>query len=213
MLVKSNFERRNKFFFTKRNTKGGNMELNKCNTDIFFNMVYQDLLLQFPRQELKSSDKFRELLTSGAYEAYIASIDGDVLGYVILAHFEEYLWIDYVAILREFHSRGYGGTLLEHIKNNFKNYHGIFLEVEMENPKMANTLKRVKFYKNHGAKKLEGRYFYPNQYGDLQMDLYYIPLKKNAVRGYEIKRVIEGVFKLLHGDISHLGNVLSKIVF
>ena len=99
------------------------------------------------------------------------------------------------------------------IKNNFKNYHGIFLEVEMENPKMINTLKRVKFYKNHGAKKLEGRYFYPNQYGDLQMDLYYIPLKKNTVRGYEIKRVIEGVFKLLHSDISHLGNVLSRIVF
>ena len=189
------------------------MRLIKADTDTFFDIIYPDLLLQFPESELKSFDKFKKLLACDEYEAYTAHIEGSVVGYVVFARFNNYIWIDYIAILKEFHSMGFGGTLLELLKSEFKYYSGIFLEVEMLNPEILNTIKRVKFYKNHGAKKLDGLYFYPNYTSDLQMDLYYIPLSSDKISGDTIINTIKGIFSLLHSDILHLDKVLSKIVF
>lgn len=174
-----------------------------------FKNIYNDMLLQFPPSELKSYEKFEKLLGKNYY-AYDVIEENIRVGYVILFVCEDFIFIDYIAILKEFHSNGYGGKLLEALKEEFGSKKGCFLEVEKPDKNIPNTLRRVKFYQKHGAEKLEINYLYPNEKGFLPMDLYYI--KYNAPAEYlETKDFISKLFEIVHADLANSRIVLNKI--
>lgn len=183
------------------------------NSEAFEN-IYKDLLNQFPVKELKTYDEFLELLGTDEYKIYQV-IDNNVeVAYVIL--FEDkvhkVIWLDYIVVFTEFHSLGYGSRILDGLKSLYPDYTGCYLEVEKVNSDDITTVRRVKFYKKNGAEKLDINYIYPNNYGGLEMDLYFIPYKEVSVGKEFSIHVIQYVFSKLHNNILCINDILTKIL-
>lgn len=175
-----------------------------------FDKVYEDMLLQFPPSELKPFETFCNLLEKGCSKLIIAYQDETPVGYIIVYSDDatNTLWLDYIAVLKKYHSKGYGGEMLKALKDLFNTANGIFLEVEKPDENDIQTLKRIKFYKKHGAELLDVNYLYPNKDGYLPMDLYYIPYTNQKV---EVFKVISNVFSAIHKDIPHVDKILNLI--
>lgn len=181
-----------------------------------FEDIYKDMLLQFPQNELKTFEVFFKLLSDKTlnYKLLLAKDNEKVIGYCLLYFDNEQntIWIEYIAIYKEFHSFGYGSKIFETLKNTYKDYLGVYLEVEKANEDNINTLRRIKFYTRLGAKKIDCVYFYPNKEGCLEMDLYFIPFKEKMPDNQSIKTAIENIFSNLHSEIAHRNDVLKQIV-
>lgn len=169
-----------------------------------FEHIYQDMIMQFPACELKDYEEFRCLLNHNVLVCN-AVFDGEnEVGYVIYAILKNNnIWLDYIAIKKEFQSKGYGRKIFELINN-------CYLEVEKPNEDDINTLRRIKFYKSLGAKKLDLDYIYPNKDGGVKMDLYY--LGEKIPSKITINSDIKYVFNTLHSDIHNLDKILKKII-
>lgn len=184
------------------------VNLKKIATDKF-SSIYSDMQKQFPQSEMKSYEVFLKLIDDGKYHV-LAAYDREILvGYVIFAEIEDVIWLDYIAVLEELHSKGYGSKILNELKNIHSHKIGCILEVECSDESEPNTLRRIKFYENLGAKKLPVDYFYPNEKGDIKLDLYMIPHNQDC--DFNIKEVIADVFELLHSELPHFKEVLDKI--
>ncbi len=62
------------------------------------------------------------------------------------------------------------------------------------------------------AKKLDIRYFYPNEDGCAPMDLYFLPFKQDKVPPKEeIINTIQEVFASIHSDCNKLDAILAQI--
>lgn len=186
----------------------------ELNAEDNFENVYQDMLLQFPENEMKDYKTFITLFKKGYYKLFSAVQNKEPVGYVLLLDDEDnkFLWLDYIAVYRAFHSKGYGGKILKELKLKYKDYKGIYLEVEKPDERCLNTLRRIKFYKDLGAKKIDINYFYPNKNGSLEMDLYFMPLKSHELPQKEdTLNCIHSVFDKMHFDIEHIQEVFCKI--
>ena len=180
-----------------------NLNLKKVDV-LNFRHIYEDMRLQFPISELKSYDEFINLFNHNVLECH-AVFDGEKeVGYIIYALLEDKsLWLDYIAIKKEFHSKAYGKKVFELINN-------CYLEVEKPDEMAPNTLRRIKFYKLLGAQKLDVDYIYPNLEGGMQMDLYYLGDKIPSRD--TINSDIKYIFNTLHSDIPNVDKMLNKII-
>ena len=174
-----------------------------------YKLVYDDMLDQFPRDELKPYENFVKIFGSN-YILYEISDDRDI-GYIVLFEYLDFIFIDYIAIYKEFQSKGYGSLILDNLKESFKQKKGLLLEVEKEDMNNPNTKRRIAFYKKNGAELVNINYLYPNRNGCLPMDLYFIPYKLKELKISELKDFIKGLFDTVHSDIEHREEVLSKI--
>lgn len=179
-----------------------------------FDDIYCDMKRQFPLQELKNRESFDKLLSDGKYCLYCA-FDGECrVGYFLVFKDSMSLWLDYIAIFKEHHSKGYGHKIFDLMKQFFaEDFNGIYLEVEKPDEREPNTLRRIKFYESLGAKKLDIDYFYPNKDGYIPMDLYFMPFKTGLSMPDKtaVKSTIKTAFSALHGDIPHVREVFEKI--
>ena len=179
-----------------------------------FNEIYKDMERQFPPEERKSFEAFNLLLQQENYKLILAVNDGQTAGYIIVFcdRTERYLWLDYIAVYKEFQSSGFGGRMLEGLKKLFPDCYGIFLEVEKPDENVADTLRRIKFYQKHGAVLVNSSYLYPNKEGFLPMDLYCIPYSSELPATDKIFQVIRDTFDALHKDLEHKDSVYDLIV-
>lgn len=184
------------------------IDLKKIGKDEF-PLIYSDMQKQFPQSELKAYETFLKLIDTDKYKVYAALDDGTLVGYVIVAEIEDIIWLDYIAVLKEFHSKGYGGLILAGLKNIYAEKSGCLFEVEVPDVKELDTLRRIKFYKNLGAQKLPIDYFYPNAEGSIKMHLYAFPYK--SCNNLNYLKIIKGVFEFIHLDLPHRKDVLAKI--
>ena len=179
-----------------------NLCIKKLNIDEFYE-IYQDMETQFPKNELKSYDVFVKLLNTDVLDC-VGVYDKDYLVayflYVSLKNGRK--WLEYIAVRKEFHSKGYGSKIMQCLKN-------CYLEVEKPNISLPDTIRRIDFYKALGAKKLGVNYIYPNDFGGLPMDLYYIG--ENSPCYEEVIGVIEEIFNKLHSDVKSMPQILQSI--
>lgn len=177
-----------------------------------FDVIYNDMCKQFPQTELKSLNQFQFLLKNENYCLFLIEIEAKICGYLIFLKDEIFniLWLDYFAIFKEYHSKGFGSLAILAFCEYFKNYKGCY--IELEKPCSFLAERRIKFYKKLGAKKLDIDYFYPNKDGFLPMDLYFLPFNENTTNPScgEVFGVVENVFKILHFDLA-FEDVYSKI--
>lgn len=168
-----------------------------------FDEIYSDMFLQFPKEEMKSKEHFQKLFETDNYKIESFLIEKNLLGYVLF--FEaEYLWVDYFAIYPKYQGLGFGTTILKEFFEE-KNSKGCFFEVEQVDFKNEYTLKRQDFYKKLGCEKLDYKYFFPNNYKELEMDLFYKKLSNNKLPTTdEIKNFTKKVFDNIHQDIKKL---------
>lgn len=168
-----------------------------------FEDIYKNMQEQFPENELKPLDIFKQLLTDDILKCYAAVDQNCAVGYVVYAELKNgSKWLDYIAIKKEFQSKGYGRKILALFEN-------CFLEVEKPDVDNPDTLRRIKFYKSLGAEKLNINYIYPNNTGGLPMDLYY--LGGAALDRSGILNAISEIFAGLHSDVQNIDKIFNKI--
>lgn len=174
--------------------------------------IYKDMLTQFPQNELKTFGQYKKLSSTEEYIIYNAIENNEQIGYIIVVDNKElkYIWIDYLAVFKKFHAKGYGHKILAQLKELYSSYNGCFLEVEKINPEVQNTIRRVKFYESQGAIKLSVDYYYPDYKAPLPMDLFYFPYKKTSPVE-DVFKEIKFVFGLLHTDVENLEQMYNKI--
>lgn len=181
--------------------------------DVSPDLLYAEMQKQFPKNEMKTIDIFKKVLKNKNYKVYFIMENETFCGYFTFLEFaDNTILLEYFAINKEFHSRGYGSETFKIIQKTFK-YKGCYLEVEKKNPDKINTFRRVLFYENLGAKKLDINYLYPNILGVLPMDLYfmsfgqcnYLPKKP------EVLNNIKTAFEEIHFDICNRDNILAEI--
>ncbi len=176
-----------------------------------FHGIYHDMLEQFPLSELKSYQTFTDLIDEGLYDVMMAEVENAPVGYCLVFKNKKYIFLDYIAVFKIRQGKGYGGEMLDLLRDYYMDKCGCFLEVEKPNPDDYNTLRRVRFYEMHGAEKINISYLYPNREGALPMDLYYIGYKPQIPPKEEIKQFIEELFENIHRDIPHREKVLAEI--
>ncbi|MGN0005660.1 MAG: GNAT family N-acetyltransferase [Candidatus Gastranaerophilaceae bacterium] len=162
-----------------------------------FDAIYSDMKKQFPKSELRPYEKIlNDILSEKPYKMAVLEDKGECIGYV--TYFEkDFIWVDYLAVIGENKSKGYGSLILEKLFEHYKNKSGAYFEVELENPDEPLTTKRINFYKKIGCEILDLAYFYPNEENILQMNLMYKPLgekiPKNVIQ--DIKDTFDNVFE------------------
>lgn len=176
-----------------------------------FEYIYNDMETQFPKNEMKPYGVFCGLLNLPCYDLYHIKENETSVGYALIANNEDFLWLEYFAIYKKFHSKGYGSKIIASLKDNFPKFKGCFLEVEKPDENKINTIRRIKFYENLGVINLNYDYFYPNEEGFIKMELFYLPFGNVILPDVSIiKKVIKKIFLTLHAKIPHLNEVLLK---
>lgn len=168
---------------------------------ISFDKVYEDMLTQFPKEELKSYDEFKTLLKLPQYSLNIFVPQNQIAGYSLWYIDDElsFLWLDYIAILKEFHSKGYGSLYLKEFLKEHSDKKYCFFEVEK--PTNEQAIRRQKFYEKLGCKNTGIKYYFPNKYKKLEMDLLYMGINtKEAPSEEYLNKVISKVHKILHNS-------------
>ncbi|MPW25049.1 GNAT family N-acetyltransferase [Alkalibaculum sp. M08DMB] len=105
---------------------------------------YEKLNQYFPIEEMKSRDHMETLLEERSDIYCKEESENYVLIYVEL---EDFIFIDYLLVLKKARGQNIGHKLIEKIKNKNK---PIILEVEPINYKDSDTKKRLHFYKREG---------------------------------------------------------------
>lgn len=178
-----------------------------------YKRIYEDLESQFPKEELKSKEKFLALSGEEAYEVRLALSGGVEVGYLTTVFDKKSctLWLDYFAIYKEFHSKGYGSAILKSLIAQ-SDSNGCFLELEKPDDAAPNTTRRIEFYKRLGAFRLDVDYLFPHSEGVLPMELYYLPIKSTqSPSKKDIFSAIENTFEVIHDDIPHRKSVFDEI--
>lgn len=181
-----------------------------------FELVYKNYMIeQFPANELKSYDEFVSLLTDidKSYHMYLVKDSDSLVGYTLfyVDDRRNFLWIDYLAVLPDSYSKGYGRRILAELKNNFSKYRRIYFEVEKPVEEKPNTIRRVCFYESCGCQKLDCEYYFPNKDGCLPMDLYALEIDDSSSSKKDILSDIYSAFSALHSQYPHIESVFAKI--
>lgn len=187
------------------------IKLNKLNKAEIVD-IYSDMLTQFPPDELKSLEHLQALVENDNYRFYSIIYDNCAVGYIGIFFTNNFLWVDYFAIFKEFHSKGFGSKVLAYLKEYFTCHRGCFLEVEKINKDDINTQRRADFYIKHGAKRLDVRYFFPSK-NPFEMDLYYISYDSNSATSDDIRIAVKDAFLTIHSDVDNVNEIYSKIEF
>lgn len=164
-------------------------------------MIYVDMLTQFPKEELKSFEEFEKNLKLPQCKLHVYKPEGEIVGYSVwfIDDEMEFLWLDYIAILKDFHSRGYGSLYLRDFIKEYSDKKYCFFEVEK--PIDEQSIRRQKFYEKLGCKNTGIKYFFPNKYKKLEMDLLYLGINTDKAPEKEYTNaVIRKVHKIIHNS-------------
>lgn len=174
--------------------------------------LYTKIQEQFPPSEIKEKSVFEKIIKTSGCKIYDILYENKICGFFTFCELNnKTILIDYFAINKEFHSMGLGTKTFEKIKSDLP-YNGCYLEVEHPDPNEINTIRRIKFYENLGAKEIKIPYIYPNKNGGLPMKLYFMPFKNNYIPTIEqTEKNIHLAFEKLHFDINNKNEIYNKI--
>ena len=110
----------------------------------------EDLLnLAFPRQERRDDARQRHVTDHNPlFTPYLIYANGQEIGLLTLWRFPGFTFAEHLAISPGIRNGGYGGRVVEWLKQNEKN--GIILEAEL--PETDLSRRRVAFYERYGFK-------------------------------------------------------------
>ncbi len=176
-----------------------------------FDDIYADMILQFPVEELKTKSYFIKLCRDKDYKIFRCYKENTEIGY-IMGIFDEYIWVDYFAVHKNFQSNGYGSKILESLFKKFGNCsNGVLFEVEKIDSNNITTIRRQDFYKKIGCINTGLNYLFPSYNKIIPMDLLYFPLRERIINRQEILFFIRKVFNKIHADVKSKDIAYSKI--
>lgn len=138
------------------------MELKKVSLERFKKIIYPEYKKIFPLGERKSYRRFKKSYTKGITDIIEITIENEFIGFFIMNYIKEnpYIVLDYFAILPKYRCKGYGTEAIKLLKEMYKNYNGIFIEIEQVgggDTKEENNerQRRARFYEKLGFYKLD----------------------------------------------------------
>lgn len=172
------------------------MELNRIDIRKFKETIYPEYKKLFPELERKTYSDLER-----AYHNHIMDIieiveENQLVGFFITNFLENnpYVQLDYFAIFSPYQHKGYGTNAIKLLKEMYKSYDGIFIEIEKVGygaTKEENLIRegRAKFYENLGFYKM-----------NFDLDLYTViysayllPCKRKE---FSDKNVIKDIFQI-----------------
>lgn len=133
------------------------MDLKQLDSKEIERVYNTHMKIDFPIEELKPLDIIQRLLEKQNYACYGLYEKNELQAYAFLAIQKSYLLIDYYAVCSEHRNKGIGSKFLKLIKEQFKDYEGIMVEVEKVECAPNETEKtirrrRIDFYKRNGMR-------------------------------------------------------------
>jgi len=185
-------------------------------TEKDFELVYADMLRQFPPNEMKSKEAFLELLRGGDYDlGLVRDNTRQVLAYFMCYRIKGFKFglLDHFAVLKEFQNKGIGRQALDAIVEYYRNLKGLILEVERPNILEPDTIRRVRFYKRAGAYMLDIRYILPGNPSFIPMELMFLNCGKSVGRIdiLLIKSALKVVFDTVHAGFANAKDVWAVL--
>ena len=126
-----------------------------------FNTVFDKMKTAFPYEERRDYSDQKECLKN-KYFNFFEIYDGDVaVGFTALWVFENFVFIEHIAIDEDKRGGGYGSKAIELIKESYNR--PIILEAEA--PVTDQQIKRIKFYNRLGFNVNSFNYTQPSYHG------------------------------------------------
>jgi len=162
----------------------------------------------FPANERHSEQLIGQRVRDGLSKLYVASSDDEITFLAMLWPLEttEFILLDYMATKATHRAKGIASAFMTELGKKLRNTRK-YLIIEVEDPKFGDRQnekeKRVKFYKRHGAKVLEGvRYLLPPLDGTVPTEMLLMMFPEHT--GKEIGgALIKGVISQIYRDLYH----------
>ncbi len=167
-----------------------------------FSRIYADMESQFPPEELNPEEAFQRLMEEDSgYDVFFAEDISACAGYACCAYDARTgcVLLDYLAVFKNLHSQGCGGRILDAVMARYPHAKALIIETEKEDPSRPDTLRRVNFYRNKGARKLNFGTVLPHASGTVEMDLYALNLR--GLGENELEEAVAGALERLYPKI------------
>ena len=172
------------------------MQLKKIDILEFKKVIYSDYKKIFPSIERKSYRTIKKLYNNNMSDIIGIIQDNELVGFIIINTIENNLYaiLDYFAILPKYQGKGYGTEAIKLLKEMYKEYNGIYIEIEkIETAKteeeMHTRQRRANFYENLGFIKMKFDL-------DLYFVIYSIYILPCKVDKFIDREAIDEIFKI-----------------
>jgi hypothetical protein len=197
-------------------------EINEIDSNEFAEAM-EIYLEAFPANERQSVPTISERVTQGLSKLYVVSLNNEITFLALLWPLKntDFILLDYMATKSTHRDKGIASTFLMKVRSKLMTIEK-HLILEVENPTFGDRTeekeRRVRFYKRHGARELEGvRYLLPPLDGKTptEMILMVFPeYKDEKISGPTIKTVIIQIYRELYNrqeDDALLGTFVHEI--
>lgn len=161
------------------------------NMEEFKKIIYPEYKKLFPKLERKTLKDIENSFFKNITKIVKITENDNFIGFIIYNVLEDkkYLQLDYFAILPQYQNKGYGTQALALLKEQSKEYNGIFIEVEkvgLGNNDVENKLRkqRIEFYEKIGFYKL-----------NYDLDLYTVMYSPYILLTSDVKESEEKILK------------------
>ncbi len=130
-------------------------------TEESFDKIYNKMEAAFPIEERRTGFDEKNCLKDGKFNFFEILDDENEVGFIALWVFQEFVFIEHLAIDSDKRNGGYGSKALNLVKEKFNK--PIILEAEA--PETEQQIKRIRFYDRHGFKVNDFNYMQPSYHG------------------------------------------------
>lgn len=178
------------------------MRLEKLSKEKREHIYNNHLIKDFHKSEVKTFDLIESLVTKDNYACYGFYEGEELFGYVyfVKSKIKDSLFIDYLAICRDYRSKGFGSRFIQIITEKISEEYSSLI-AEVENPDFSfdeidkiNRERRIKFYLENGFKltNLKSRVL-TDDYVMIQL-----PFKKE-LKDQELYKGMEEIYEMVFG--------------
>ena len=137
------------------------IDIRKISIEEFENSVYDKYITLFTQEEQRDFSTITNAYNNGIEEFYGIYDDDIMVGFFALERIKDYpYYLDYIAIFKEYQSKGYGSKSVKLLLDKIVKDKGIIGEIEEVMESDTSTVKRWNFYNKLGFKKFDNRFFF-----------------------------------------------------
>lgn len=159
-----------------------------------FKSIWSIYLDSFPKEERRTLDQQTEIMKDKLYSLEGVYHNEKLIGFYALWNLEEFVFIEHIAINKEFRGMGYGSKIMQEII--IKHNKQIVLEVEY--PENYYCIKRIEFYKKLGFNLNDFKYEQPPYQKEYKAVPLLIMSYPQAIKAKEFLSIKDKLYKYVY---------------